>query len=128
MKTTKIIYWITTTIIFLMEGLLPALTSGSEAAVQGIMHLGYPDYFRVMLTVFKVTGALALILPMVKGSYKEWAYAGFGIVFIGATVSHLSVDGLHGGMSLVPMIFFVILAISYNCYHKLNRALVGSPA
>ena len=73
-KTTKIIFWTTTIIIFLMEGVLPALTGNSELAKEGIRHLGYPDYFRIELTVFKVIGALVLILPMVAGRYKEWAY------------------------------------------------------
>ena len=117
-KTTKVIYWTTTGIIFLFEGVLPALTSHTELAVEGIRHLGYPDYFRVMLTVFKVLGALALILPLVKGRFKEWAYAGFGIVMISACVSHTAVDGF-GGQSIFPLVIFVILITSYLSYHKL---------
>lgn len=63
MKTntsTKFFYWITTILIFLFEGVIPALTSHTQVAVEGTRHLGYPDYFRGMLTVFKVMGALAL--------------------------------------------------------------------
>src|SRR5215217_2336731 len=86
-KATKRIYWITTVIIFLFEGVMPALTSNTELAIAGIRHLGYPDYFRVMLTVFKVAGAAALILPFVKGRLKEWAYAGFALSMIAAFVS-----------------------------------------
>ena len=117
-KTTKIIYWTSTGIIFLFEGLVPALTSHTELAVQGIRHLGYPDYFRVMLTIFKVAGALALILPMVKGRFKEWAYAGFAIVMISACVSHTAVDGF-GGQSIFPLVIFALLITSYVQYHKL---------
>lgn len=117
-KTTKIIYWTTTTIIVLFEGLLPALTSHTDLAVEGIRHLGYPDYFRIMLTVFKVLGALALILPFVKGRFKEWTYAGFGIVMISACVSHTAVDGF-GGQSIFPLVIFALLIISYVQYHKL---------
>ena len=120
MKTTKIIYWTTTIIIFLLDGLLPALTSNTELARQGISHLNYPDYFRVMLTFFKIAGALVLILPVIKGRYKEWAYAGFGINFICATVSHWVVDGF-GGQTIFPLVAFAILAISYVFYHKMNR-------
>lgn len=57
MKKTNIIFWISTGIIFLFEGLMPALTSQSEMAKEGISHLGYPAYFGVMLAVFKVVGA-----------------------------------------------------------------------
>jgi hypothetical protein len=120
MKTTKIIYWTTTILIFLFDGLLPALTSNTELAKQGISHLGYPDYFRVMLTFFKVIGALALVLPMVKGRYKEWAYAGFGFNFISAATSHWAVDGFDGQV-IFPLVAFIILAISYVFYHKMNE-------
>ena len=120
MKTTKIIYWTTTILIFLLDGLMPALTSNTELARQGISHLGYPDYFRVMLTFFKITGAIVLILPVIKGRYKEWAYAGFGINFICAAASHWVVDGF-GGQVIFPLVAFVILAISYVFYHKMNE-------
>jgi DoxX-like family len=116
-KTTKIIYWTTTGIMFLFEGVMPALTSHTELAVEGIRHLGYPDYFRVMLTVFKVVGSLALILPFVRGRYKEWAYAGLGITVISAFFSHWAVDGLTG-QTFFPLIIFAILATSYIYYNK----------
>ena len=120
MKTTKIIYWATTILIFLLDGLIPALTSNTELARQGISHLQYPDYFRVMLTFFKVIGALALVLPFIKGRYKEWAYAGFGINFIGAATSHWVVDGF-GGQVIFPLVAFAILATSYAFYNKMNE-------
>lgn len=117
MKKTNIIYWISTSLIFLFEGVMPALTSNTQLAIDGIRNLGYPDYFRVMLTIFKVTGALVLILPFFKGRYKEWAYAGFGIVFISATVSHCVVDGING-QSFFPLIVLAILIVSYLSYQK----------
>jgi hypothetical protein len=118
MKTTKISYCATTIIIFLLDGLMPALTSNTELAKQGISHLGYPDYFRVMLTVFKIAGAIVLIVPQVKTRFKEWAYVGFGINFIAAAASHWVVDGF-GGDVIFPLVAFVLLAVSYVCYHKL---------
>ncbi len=120
MKTTKITYWTTTIIIFLLDGLMPAFTSNTELAKQGISHLGYPDYFRVMLTVFKIIGALLLVLPFIKGRYKEWAYAGFGFNFISAAISHWVVDGFNGQV-IFPLVAFIILAISYVYYHKMNE-------
>ena len=120
MKTTKIIYWITTALIFLFEGVLVALTSHTEFAIEGLRHLGYPAYFGPLLAVFKVTGALVLIIPAFKGRVKEWAYAGFGIVFISAAVSHASVDGF-GGQTVFPIIVFAMLVASYTTYHKLQE-------
>lgn len=118
MKKDKIIYWTATTLIFLFEGVLPALTGQSEMAKEGIRHLGYPEYFGLMLVVFKVVGAIVLIVPKVPKRIKEWAYAGFGIDFICASVSHWAVDGL-GGDTFFPLVVFAVLAVSYIYYHKI---------
>jgi len=121
MKTTKIVYWTSTILIFLLDGVMPALTSNTELARQGISHLGYPDYFRVMLTIFKILGALVLIVPAFKGRLKEWAYAGFGFNFICAAISHWVVDGF-GGQTVFPLIALVILITSYLSYHRKKGA------
>ncbi|MGV3639419.1 MAG: DoxX family protein [Adhaeribacter sp.] len=125
-KTTRIIFWTATAIIFLFEGLMPALTSHTELAVNGIRHLGYPDYFRVMLTVFKIAGSLALILPFVNWRLKEWAYAGFGFNLIAAFVSHWAVDGFNG-QTLFPLFILAVLAVSYLSYHQLRKQAGQSP-
>lgn len=118
MKKDKIIYWTATILIFLFEGVLPALTGQSEMAKEGIRHLGYPEYFGLMLVVFKVVGAIVLIVPKAPKRIKEWAYAGFGIDFICASVSHWAVDGL-GGDTFFPLVVFAVLAVSYIYYHKI---------
>jgi len=120
MKKLKITYWTSTGLIFLLDGLMPALTSHTEMARQGIQHLGYPDYFRVMLTVFKVVGALILLLPFFKGRLKEWAYAGFTFNFLCAAVSHAIVDG-PGAQTVLPLVALAILAVSYKTYHQLQQ-------
>lgn len=119
MKTAKIIFWTTTTLIFLFEGVMPALTSQTELAKEGIRHLGYPAYFGVLLVIFKILGSLVLIIPKIPVRIKEWAYAGFAFNFIAACVSHWAIDGL-GGQTIFPLIVLVILAVSYIYYHKLN--------
>lgn len=118
MKKTKILFWTSTIIIFLMEGVMPALTSHTEMAKEGIRHLGYPEYFGYMLAVAKVLGALSLVIPQMPARIKEWAYAGFTFDFVAAAVSIAVVDG--GPMALVPFVFCGILAVSYFNYHKLN--------
>lgn len=120
MKRTKIIYWIATSLFVIFEGVMPALTFNSQLAIDGIRHLGYPDYFRVLLTVFKVIGALVLILPFAKGTIKEWAYAGFTFNLISATVSHCVIDGLNG-QSFAPLIVLAVLATSYFSYKSLLK-------
>ncbi|MHC0443254.1 MULTISPECIES: DoxX family protein [Flavobacterium] len=120
MKKAKIIFWTTTILIFLFEGVMPALTSQTELAKEGIRHLGYPEYFGNALVVFKVLGVLALVIPQVPKNVKEWAYAGFGFDFIFASISHFAVDGVNF-QSFFPLIILLILAISYIYYHKIER-------
>ena len=117
MKKANIIYWITTGFIFLFECVMPALTSQTELAKQGISSLGYPAYFGVMLTVFKVAGSIALILPVVKGRLKEWIYAGFTFDFVCAAISNTVIFGF-GFVTFMPLIILGILAVSYVTYHK----------
>ena len=119
MKKAKIIFWVSTIIIFLFEGVMPALTFQSEMAIQGITHLGYPVYFATLLTVFKILGALTLIIPVIPKRIKEWAYAGFAIDFISAFVSTWVVDGLML-LTFFPLVVLAILIVSYVYYHKLN--------
>jgi len=120
MKKTKIIFWVTTGLIFLGEGVIPALTSQSEMSIQGITHLGYPIYFVTLLTLFKVCGALALIIPKVPARVKEWAYAGFGFDFLCAFISICIVDGF-GPMTIPALLAMVLLVLSYRSYHKLHN-------
>ena len=120
MKTTKIIYWATTILIFLFEGVMPALTSQTELAKEGIRHLGYPEYFGNAFVVFKVLGALALLIPKIPNRIKEWAYAGFAFDFIFAFISHAVVDGF-GGQTVFPLVVFAILIASYISREKLKK-------
>lgn len=123
MKTTNLVYWISTTLIFLFEGVMPALTSHTQLAIDGIRHLGYPDYFRVMLTVLKVSGTLVLIIPVFSSRLKEWAYAGLTFTFISAFVSHWATDGF-SGLTLFPIGVLAVLLVSYVTYHKRRQAVV----
>lgn len=119
MKKEKIIFWTATIFIALLEGVMPALTSQSEMAKEGIRHLGYPEYFGNALVVFKVLGVLALVFPQVPKRVKEWAYAGFAFDFIFASISHGAVDGIKA-QTFFPLVILGILALSYIYHHKLN--------
>ena len=125
MKKERIIYWTTTIIIFLFEGVLTGLTFQTEAAKQGVSHLGYPPYFATALVVFKIIGVLVLIIPQVPKRFKEFAYAGFTFNFLFASISHFAIDGMDF-QSFFPLIFLAILGISYIYYHKINLPAVQS--
>jgi hypothetical protein len=119
MKKEKIIFWTATIIIALFEGVMPALTSQTELAKEGIRHLGYPEYFGNALIVFKVLGVLALVIPQIPKRVKEWAYAGFAFDFVFASISHGAVDGMNV-QTIFPLFVLGILAVSYVYYHKLS--------
>jgi hypothetical protein len=120
-KTNKIIFWTATILIFLFEGVMPALTSQTELAKEGISHLGYPDYFGNTLVVFKILGALILVIPQLPKRVKEWGYAGFTFDFLFASISHYSVDGFDF-QTIFPLIVLAVLMVSYIYFHKLNAS------
>lgn len=119
MRKFHILFWVTTILIFLFEGVMPALTFQTELAREGIHHLGYPLYFGNALVVFKVLGVLALIIPPIPKRIKEWAYAGFGFDFIFATISHWAVDGVNF-QTFFPLIVLAVLALSYWSWNKIS--------
>ena len=123
MKKTNIIFWISTSLIFLLEGVVNALTSRTEIARESIRHLGYPAYFGMALMIFQLVGALALIIPQIPKRIKEWAYAGFVFDTVFAFISLVAVDGLTGA-ALSPLIALIIIIVSYVSYHKRQKAVL----
>ncbi|MFE3026917.1 DoxX family protein [Nocardia tengchongensis] len=69
-----------------------------------IVHLGYPTYFLVILGVWKLLGAAALLLPRFP-LVKEWAYAGALFVYTGAVASHLTT-----GYKLIEVPILTVMA------------------
>lgn len=118
MRTNKIIYWATTILYCLFQGVMPALFWHAEDSVKSMAHLGYPHYFSFMLMVFKVVGCLAIIVPQVPIRLKEWAYGCFFVELLMAFWSNVATDGF-SGMALFPFVIMGVLAVSYVYYHKL---------
>ena len=122
MKKNKIIFWISTSIIFLWEGLMPlgTLLFTPQYINAGTKPLGYPDYFAYALIICKILGATAIMLPKLPGKLREWAYAGLTFDLIFAVISHTVVDG-NIGFILLPVVIGGILAISYIYNLKLKQ-------
>jgi hypothetical protein len=110
----KILFWVSTTIIFLWEALMPmgTLLFAPEYVNAGTKPLGYPDYFAVTLVLFKFAGALAIMIPSLPAKLREWAYAGLCFNLIFAIISHLVVDQ-NIGFIILPVVVLLILATSY---------------
>jgi uncharacterized membrane protein YphA (DoxX/SURF4 family) len=94
MKTRSIIYWASTILVALPLG------SGGIAQVAHLQQnvdgfvrvLGYPLYFVTVLGVWKVLGAIAILVPRFP-RLKEWAYAGIFFDLTGAAASWVAVGG-----------------------------------
>lgn len=116
-KASKIIYWISTGLLalFLLSG---AFFMNSQMAIDGIRHLGLPEWFRWELNIGHIIGGLLLIIPVGK-HLKEWNYVALGIDYISAFIAFLSIDGLIP-MSFAPLVSMALLVVSYICYHKLK--------
>lgn len=121
MKKFKIIYWITTVLTAIMMAFSAFAYLTSNDMVLAFKHLGFPSYFRLELAIAKMIGILILVIPAVTGRIKEWAYAGFAIVFVSAFIAHFaSGDGF--GVASFPLVSLVILGISYFTFHKLEES------
>ena len=60
--------------------------------VDGMHALGYPTYFLTILGIWKVLGAIAMLVPRFP-RLKEWAYAGIFFDLTGAAASWAAVGG-----------------------------------
>ena len=123
MKAIKITYWVTTSIVSLMMVYSAYAYLTQPAMQQAFQHLGYPDYFRVELAIAKLIGAILLIAP-ISSRIKEWAYAGFAITFVSAFIAHTA-SGDPVNYRMMPVIFLVLLIVSYVSYHKKNKVIAA---
>ncbi|MEO7049602.1 MAG: DoxX family protein, partial [Ferruginibacter sp.] len=109
-------------IIALFE-LSGAFFMNSKLAIDGMHHLGLPDWFRWEVSIGHLIGGILLLIPINK-RIKEWVYVAFGIDFISAFIAYLSIDGITGN-TFSPVICLGILIVSYIYYHKMKNLKYG---
>jgi DoxX-like family len=88
-----------------------AFVAGPPSVVASLRHLGYPDYFRSLLGVAKLLGVAAIVVPRLA-ALREWAYAGFAFVMLGAAASHLA-SGEPPSKAVPPLFVLALLLTSY---------------
>lgn len=120
MKKLKIIYWITTGLLvaLMLFSSVPGITGSPESAAF-FKQLGYPDYLLLFLSIAKLLGAVAILVPGFP-RLKEWIYAGFTFDLIGAFYSCLAVGFPLAGCAPI-LIGLLLVAGSYITHHKLLR-------
>jgi uncharacterized membrane protein YphA (DoxX/SURF4 family) len=100
------IYWVTTVLLALelvVGGVWDVWRMPQVRVV--IDRLGYPAYFLVILGVWKLLGAVALIVPRFP-LLKEWAYAGVVFNLTGALASNV-VSGVTDTGALVYLVLMM---------------------
>jgi hypothetical protein len=91
-KTTNILYWVFT-IIF--AGLMIFSSVGGIGPTQQVIDmfhtgLGYPIYFIQFISWAKIIGVIAILIPGLNKTIKEWAYAGLFFDLLAATYSGIA--------------------------------------
>ncbi len=91
--------------------------NGPEGA---FVHLGLPGWFKAELTIAKILGVLALSIPNIPAKIKEFAYFGFGLTLISASIAHFSRGDARLSVLFVidPLVFLGILMVSYLYFVK----------
>ena len=102
------IYWVTTALLALelvLGGVWDVLRVPQVHVI--IDRLGYPPYFLVVLGIWKLLGAVAVIVPRFP-RLKEWAYAGVVFDLTGAFVSNLA-SGVTDTGTLVYLLLMIAI-------------------
>ena len=110
MKTTKIVYWVTTGLFSLLMVMSAMMYFFNYEEVSKTFEgLGYPSYIVYPLAVAKLLGVVAIWTKRSQ-TLKEWAYAGFFYDTLLASSAHLVVNDGQAGPALVAM---VLVLVSY---------------
>jgi hypothetical protein len=120
-KWARLGAWVSTglfAILFAVSGVMFLL--GPPEVVTGFRHLGYPDYFRLLLGFAKLLGVAALVFPLPNPVPREWAYAGFTFTCIAASVSH-AMSGDPTARVMSPLLALALLSASYLLRRRVAR-------
>ncbi len=112
-KWRAIAYWTATFVIaFVMGSGGIADVLRIQPVVEGVKQLGYPEYFCVILGIWKILGCVAILVPRAP-LLKEWAYAGIVFDLTGAAASHLAVGDAPIKV-IVPVLFTILAFVSWT--------------
>ncbi|TMA16055.1 MAG: DoxX family protein [Deltaproteobacteria bacterium] len=125
-RRERIIYWITTGIVcaVMIFSIVNFTFIDRFPFPEGaFVHLGLPGYFKAELTIAKILGVSALLIPGVPAKIREFAYFGFAITLISASIAHFSSGDARISVLFIidPLIFLVFLAVSYFYFGKMNQ-------
>ena len=126
-RKDRIVYWTTTGIVsavMVFSIINFTLLDHFPFPEGGFVHLGFPAYFKAELTIAKVLGVSTLLIPAIPAKLKEFAYFGFAITLISASIAHFSRGDASISVLFVidPLIFLGLLTVSYFYFRKMRKA------
>jgi uncharacterized membrane protein YphA (DoxX/SURF4 family) len=121
-KTLAILYWVFT-IIF--AGLMIYSAVGGinpNADTIKIVHdfLGYPVYFLLFISIAKLIGSIAILIPAFH-RIKEWAYAGLFFDLAALVYSGVAASGAFDPRMLGMLVWIIPGILSYYYWVKRGR-------
>jgi hypothetical protein len=125
MKKDKILYWALT--LAISGFMLFAAWYAESHYIEFTQRLGFPEYFRIELTIAKIIGAIVLLIPQTPGRVREWVYVGFSICLVSAFIAKLNC-GYPISALAEPIFTFALMLAAIYCLHKLeskNNAAVN---
>ncbi|MGD0366170.1 MAG: DoxX family protein [Acidobacteriaceae bacterium] len=121
MKTKSVAYWITTILVaFFMTGGVSQIFQYRANPHGVVPALGYPMYFFLILGIWKVLGAIAILVPRFP-RLKEWAYAGIFFDLTGAVASNIAVGG--NAFHILAPLFLALVAVASWALRPPSRTL-----
>ena len=130
MKRDKLIYWISTGIVSVVMIFSILSFTFFEYAMYpegAFKHLGLPPYFKIEITIAKMLGLLALLIPNIPSKIKEFAYFGFGITLFSASFAHFSTGD--GFLYIIdPLLFLGCLIVSYVYWKRIENSRWQRPS
>ena len=133
LNVTRSFYWVTTALIALetfVGGIVDLAhlrtgVVGGPFAADVVTALGYPVYVLSIIGVWKILGAITLVVPRFL-RLKEWAYA--GIVFeLSGAVASLGASGRAAEL-IAPLLLLVLTLASWALRpssRTLGKPLIG---
>ena len=91
--------------------------------VDGLVHLGYPEYVLSILGTWKILAVIAILVPKLK-LVKEWAYAGLFFLLSGGVVSHFASGD--GSLKALPVFVFMCLTVASWYLRPADRKIIQS--
>ncbi|MFP3392731.1 DoxX family protein [Brevibacillus sp. SIMBA_040] len=118
-----IAYWTVTFLLaatVMLSGIGQLMQYGGNLEL--VTNLGYPIYVLTILGMWKMLGAIALVMPGFP-RLKEWVHAGIFFLMTGAALSHAFANdfGEYGFHIILPLFYAVLNIASWTLRPKSRK-------